>query len=666
MYPYRSSQRYCKQDQYIVKYGTSLWCRRIYPTELRGHIWILWCTQRPQYVYTYYKKLKLKLNNYIIIIIIQTNIMDPEFKAIFRLKTCMAKQPNKCIKYITKLNNDSHIFSKSEFNTVMDRLAYGKEKAPIAINNPDINNVLSIMLQHRDLSKCQLDEFIDCCKSSKAMPLWIDIFLSNCYLESYPIDQLKRMRCSDEKIMDALKNTKISVGHVLNVLEQDFGDNGYDSDGSDDSDDNNKNKQVPNPDIMIWTKLPKEKIDTYLLNAVLEMDYNGYNELLKIIIPMLKHGIVPNDQTVRLLCDSFITDVQILKYLAVHNLMNHDIIRMLCKSGKVFDVLDPEYKIIITIDIFNIIFECCKFLEPYIDSQTIKKLKIAYSDDHIAHSINTTSKSNSSRIDTVFSIIKFWQFTGIPANNYTLNLACSRGLIELVKICIGKYNVIPNNDHLELALRYDTRVCHSGMINKHEIIKEILVCKVTPDASSFKCLFNNNIFDQAMFNILVKFGLSITFDDIIYALQNLVLIDDLERFNVPYDSKLYYQMFINNVDVVDIIGKFTIDIRVMKLHQLCKNHSLTLEKLKKFMGVHKIRIDRYSIDNIARCQNRTLLIKLLLLIDSPNQTALILLAGSDTKIDNETYDDIGKIYNRTLERLGADHEYMAATYDIDI
>jgi len=574
--------------------------------------------------------------------------IDPEFGAVFKAKTCMLSDPDKCIQIIEKMHNDKHVFSRDEFDLFIERCTYNKTKSCLATDNGKLSNVFEIMFGRRTLNQEQFDRFIGCCVLKKTMPMWVDIFLANSYLAGLHIDKLAIVHCPANIISDAQTNLKINVQYIMHGLSWHYqGINGH----------NNNN----------WKKLPANKIDADLLNMVIGLKGNPslihhivrLGQIDKTIDDMLNSGIVPNDQTVKLISKHGLTTPNILKHLANHNLVNNnDIIRTLCKNDMMM-ILNHEYKIPFGTNVFNIMLEeysCNRELTP----EMVQELKQTYGAEHIDYSLSVCQNVQpyGPHHMPLFSFYKFWEYLNLAPDDHTFILACQMNVHDLFKLCTEKYSMVPTIEHLNVTLG---QIPPKGASDKYAIVASILVYHVVPDANSFKslCAHKANTYDDNIFDLLIKFGLLINYDDIVYALERGIIIANLERFGIAYDSKLYYHLFINGIEITDeLIGKFTIDSGILKLRRLC-GRSVTFEKVRKVMLKYHLKLDHYCIDNAAHraalSGDKRLLFSLIDLIDvPPPPTTFVILSGTTD------------IYHKTIKYYNIDSTYMEATYDVVI
>jgi len=603
--------------------------------------------------------------------------MNPEFEAAFNDRACMLTNLDGCVKCIEALNIQKHEFSLREFYVFIERITFKKTKSCIATDNGKLNNVFKVMFNQHDPDPYQFKAMINCCTRRKTIPPWVEIMIELCCLVALPLDHLKLINYPDDKIKtiqeNQKSNTKITTQHVLTTLEKYFWRKRWDSDSEDDDNDDDKFDEEGNlidlqskSDQDIWRKLPVDKINVSLLNSVikigvLDCEYVTY-DFFEVIHDMLEHGIMPNDFTIKMLANNDMFDHDIMTFLADHDLITNDVIHMLCRMGRIADILGLDYKITFNIDIFNMILKHSPEPEFYIEIANFRDLQKVYDDSHLNHAVIRDIRcEHNGPIIKVFSIVKFWEYLNMPPNAETFKLSCAKCLNELFNICMTKFKMLPTIEHLETIINYCQR-CGNTMVeatktnNKHQIIKEILLCKVQPDRAIFECLFNTCRFDADVLSLLVQFGLVVGFDEVKFALEKQVIIDDLGRFGVPYDSKLYYLMFVNFLKIPDnIMDKFSIDKNVLKLHQLCRNHATTYEKVKRFMQEHSVQLDRYAIDYVARANNKELLVQLAMAVKSPSPTTFLLFSRvPDT------------IYHHTLEFYGIDYVYMEMTYDIEL
>jgi len=564
--------------------------------------------------------------------------MDPTFETAFKNRTCLTNpiELPVCIQCIESLNVAGHVFTPAEFDVFIERLSYGKTRSCIANNDTGIlNQALTIMFKSHDMTQDQVDKLVACCVSKQrvTMPGWVDIFLANCYVSSLNLAGLANVMCPNDKIQAAVERSKKTVKYVLSMLDRHFWSRGEYR--------------------KIWETLPDDQLNTNLLNDIIRLgsDHYNYNKnrFYEVITDLLEHGIIPDSQTLKMISKYKIQKQTVLTYLVKYNRMDHDVVGILCETSDMMIIFDPYYKIEFTTDIFNIIMEKCMRCEFALTIPEIQKLRVSYGDSHIEKTLQGSTGS--------FSVLKFWEYLKIAPNNRTFDLACELCNRSLYMICVNDYHMDPSIKHLNLILASKLDSNYKDNEVKIKLVTDILLCKIIPDQTSFKAYAHSGKFDNQILDLLVKFGLHIDYSDIKYLIERGIrLIPNLQRFGIPYDERLYCDLFVNNfeLDHDEFLNQFTINYNTLKLRGLCGRPKTTLKQVQKFMKTYSVRLDRYCIDAVARAQNRELLYSLIERVRVPGLMAFVLL---DCR--NETY-------KRMVKAYGIDEKHMSFQYDVDV
>lgn len=242
-------------------------------------------------------------------------------------------------------------------------------------------------------------------------------------------------------------------------------------------------------------------------------------------------------------------------------------------------------------------------------------------------------------------------FKLIP-NNETLKIVCCKGYIYEFESLTQKYKMVPNKECLDISV---TSKLHM------DLIKQIICYKITPDHTTLKCLLENDNDDNdiiELIELLIKNGLHILNDDIEKLIQIGCYLNDLERFGVEYDEKLYFVCFKSNKEIPnDYESKFKIDKKILKLRALCKSHNprLSVSKFKDYITKNKIKPDRYCLDNAVSSGNINLYTYM---IDELECMPTIFTLYNSSTIHLKKH-----IYNDILDKYKISHEDMMKTYD---
>jgi hypothetical protein len=214
--------------------------------------------------------------------------------------------------------------------------------------------------------------------------------------------------------------------------------------------------------------------------------------------------------------------------------------------------------------------------------------------------LNTCIQCSNSKTQN-HSFYNFIINYGIIPNIDTLIQAYKDLNLEMVNDIITKFKVYPNISCLNIVLR-----CHS---HATDYISHVLDYKVMPDKSSFDAIKNTHNMNKNL-EILINFGLKVTYKMVDETLIIRKPLDNLIRFDIPYDEKLYYMCYKNKFFPSTYMNKFTIDKNVLKLRDVfftCINgltvDTKTLINMLEFILDNNIKPDRYCIDALVRYKN---------------------------------------------------------------
>ncbi len=120
-----------------------------------------------------------------------------------------------------------------------------------------------------------------------------------------------------------------------------------------------------------------------------------------------------------------------------------------------------------------------------------------------------------------------------------------------------------------------------------KLIDMILKYKITPDIETLNIIINKHLSDKytkskkilEILELLIHYGLQINFDNIKDLLSANLYVNNLERFNIPYDEDLYFVCYINSYFPEEYMKKFTIDKNVltMRHYQWKKNNTTKID-----------------------------------------------------------------------------------------
>lgn len=140
--------------------------------------------------------------------------------------------------------------------------------------------------------------------------------------------------------------------------------------------------------------------------------------------------------------------------------------------------------------------------------------------------------------------------------------------------------------------------------NYIKLISKILEYKIIPSKNNlidFVKIHKRGHYKKAVtiiIELLIKYGLVIDMDILKQVIKNGYLINNLERFNIEYDEKLYYYCYIYKYIPVEYMELFKIDKNVLKMRELCCSGKQK-KVIFKFMKKNNLKPDGYCYENAS-------------------------------------------------------------------
>lgn len=194
-------------------------------------------------------------------------------------------------------------------------------------------------------------------------------------------------------------------------------------------------------------------------------------------------------------------------------------------------------------------------------------------------------------------IIDLYPIFELPVGIGLLNMAVKQGKALLTNKLLNENKIIPNKETLDNAAMH----MHIGG-DFITIVTKILNYRIIPDSDTVKNINCSSHIDYVIknFELLIKYGLVLTFSDIEYLLSKKIVIKDLERFGIEYDEKIYFLCFYYDVNDVAYRNKYTIDKNVIQLHNLCKAYA-SRSSIEYYLKENNMKIDRYTLHYLILC-----------------------------------------------------------------
>lgn len=193
--------------------------------------------------------------------------------------------------------------------------------------------------------------------------------------------------------------------------------------------------------------------------------------------------------------------------------------------------------------------------------------------------------------ETHVNTFDLFKYYNLQPNMETLSIVCKQGYYELTNTIIEEYNVIPDKNTLDS--------CITSM--NYDLITKILKYKLIPDDNTFYqinlCnMYNYHTIAVQIIELLISNGLVITMDHISYLCSQKLSLDDLSRFGINYDNKLYFACYMHNFFPDEYITKCNIDPTLVQLYTLCKSNKTSYANVIDFLINNNITLNRYALD----------------------------------------------------------------------
>lgn len=380
----------------------------------------------------------------------------------------------------------------------------------------------------------------------------------------------------------------------------------------------------------------KSLINSDMLNYVLSLYKKPcskiYNDLVKLIVEM---PVGPNHETTNIIIKKNITHYDILTLLIDQGLcISNELINYFSKQQETFELVIKliSSKEMLTVDILNNMLRKNQFSSNYNEFVEMIQRFGQYDDlfdrafDHELSMVN------------VFIVFTYY---GVVPNSETLEIACLNRYIDIIDECTTKYKIVPDKNILDNVLlkldiydegeieysddnfpdedsekciseEYSDEECNIKNTNLCEtstVIGKILCYKIVPDSHSLNNLLLSSYSPKsAMIELLIKYGLFLSLSDVIKITKNQIAIENLERFDIKYDNVLFFWCHMYNFFPNIYIQKFResglINSKYLELRLLCREKSLTPKKLVDYLNQNNIKIDGYSLEMAAHCNEK--------------------------------------------------------------
>jgi len=476
---------------------------------------------------------------------------------------------------IIKLDNSGYAFIRSQFDTFIVLATYKKGNSYIVRSQDPLNKkVASIMFSKFVPNTKQFKLLFECYKSPHYCDYtWVDTLKQHYTFTPEQKVILQNIKYDMSKMF--ANNVTLTLDEMKILLQSEINKRGNFIGLQTIIETNNI--EYPNDFISWFIKqllthydkhtIYKNALDIFLVKLKLPFDDQAYKYIYEFKSCQFAHycinnGFVPNEDFVKLCCNSTI-HMEMIFYL--HNTSNlkitTDMMNSLLQSNYVFSTENRHANG---------------------TSHTNLLIDFGYTEDIIKQSIYKINRSEYISIYTLCKLI------GILPNTKTFEIAITNKYYNIIDECLKNLKILPTNHHLQLAL--------SSFGFQLDILESLLCYKISPGKQDFDAFIKgHNYSNTHMLETLIKYGLKLDLEDITKALSRTVSISNLERFNIPYDEKLYFSCYINNYYPYDDF--MIIDKHILELRKMCRNKDTTLSKFTDYIKDNNVIVDKYCFDH---------------------------------------------------------------------
>ena len=254
--------------------------------------------------------------------------------------------------------------------------------------------------------------------------------------------------------------------------------------------------------------------------------------------------------------------------------------------------------------------------------------------------------SNYDKDNCYISTVSYILGKGIIPDIETLKIICERNDTLSYNRLTKEYKIYPNNSCLSAALE--------SYSDDTDIIIDILNYKITRDLDNFKKMIKCTQNIDNILDLFVKSGLELTLDMIDYALYHNQKIQNLNRFKIKNDEKLYFLCYKNDYFCYEFDE---IDQNILKMRKMCRSPKTNPIKFFEFVKNNNLKLDKYCVEYANRFNKN--LSKILFKYFKCEPTIGCLL--STKKQQNST-----KLFKEILNKYEITADIMTQPLDLDI
>lgn len=235
----------------------------------------------------------------------------------------------------------------------------------------------------------------------------------------------------------------------------------------------------------------------------------------------------------------------------------------------IFNLIDKGYRL--TLNNVNDLLNVTSYLK-------VNPTKYAFT-----QSFPITTTDNKMEIQ-VHELYKMFNLS--PTLN-ELHIACNKNFKNVAFYLMDEFNIIPEKETLD--------ICVSKL--NYELIEKVLHYKLTPDENTLNKIRGNYYGDgPKIIDLLLAHGLVINNSHMDFLMANKICVNDLERFDIKYDNKLYFLCYLYDFFPDQYISKIITDNNLEKLYKLCRSKRLQYSKFKDYMKTNKIGLNKYALE----------------------------------------------------------------------
>lgn len=499
---------------------------------------------------------------------------------------------------IIKLNELDYHFTEIDFDNFLNCALHNKGSLLTLkyIGKERLRDkILNILFNQHNPTDIQFDKILSCYHIINRNTIksyhWIDIIIKKGH--QFNQNQKEQILKIGYCFMKLYENLIISINDLKNILLYAF-----------------KGNIIKEKINFLEQIIPINQLNYPIdfLNYVLTIATIDDKDQLNIIILFLKY-VKPNEET-----NSIIINKNILNNTLICSLFNagliptDELMSYFSKNSKTihFVFYMIKYDLKFSTDILNnLICKNLNFVVPYdifLEKSCYKthltkfKISLKSTKNFLSSLGYQESIIDDCLNDNSIDIFKFFTKMDILPNELTLEIACFNIYISIFDKCTSKYKLIPNKitlDKILSKLDFKNKV---DIENIQHLIIKILCYKIIPDKESMNNLLKSHNITDNYVELLIKYGLILTFDDIIKLLKKNIFIHNLERFNILYDGNLYFWCHIYDLFPLEYFNKFIIEKKILDLRTLCRNPKTKKEQLDLYLSDNNIKLDGYCLE----------------------------------------------------------------------